>query len=339
MTNHSISSRKTLLLFLGVVFAHTLSAQALYDISDFLKRAGTSQLSYEFGLLKEPVLNTPEFTKLNFNYYQLIDSAGTRQVVAYDLGPELNELFSWGWEAIELEEFDSAVVIFNEVLAVKPDFSSALNGIGYANMLMGKLGDARDAFIKASLLNPIDYIAFWSLSTIYDKLQQHDSALLAISHAWVLNRNNPEIMKDFKRFATAAGKTCNDWNFSPQYQSSLEAGKVKVFYYKPWMGYAICKAFWQYEPRFADDRGIEGDVTYFQERECLNCLLTSMVTYEKEASEDTGLQGFKLAMQQKMAMEFILFELFLPENPDMAYMFDASRIEKLKSYLLKTRTF
>lgn len=324
-----------LLLFLLCSFS--ASTQSLLDLPDFLKIAGGSHIKYRFDALKNPVRSTHDASRINYSFYCLKDSLGKKEVVPFNVLPEVKELYDLGWEAIELEEPDTALVIFEEAITMDPGFSPAYTGKGYTLNQLGKPFAALEACSLAIALNPIDYIAYWTAATAWDKLNNPDSALNAICHAWILNRNHPEIVKDVKRFAEKGGLVLDNWVFNPQYSVLLNEGEVTVEYWKPWMGYAVCKAVWQYEPGFVPGRNIRGDEDYFRERECLACLLTSMNTFPKEANADSGLNGFKAAMENKMAAEFILFEIFLPEMPDMAYYLDSRRIVSLKQYILSMK--
>ncbi|HRZ42683.1 MAG TPA: tetratricopeptide repeat protein [Bacteroidales bacterium] len=324
-------------LVIFFVWSFSATSQPLLDLPDFLKIAGGSQIRYRFDALKSPVGSTHDASRINYSYYRLKDSLGRKEVVPFDVLPEVKELYDLGWEAIELEEPDTALAIFEEAITMDPNFSPAYTGKGYTLNLLGKPFDAIEACSVATAHNPIDYIAYWTAATAWDKLNNPDSALDAICHAWILNRNHPEIIRDVKRFAEKGGMVLDNWVFTPQYSVLLNEGEVVVSYWKPWMGYAVCKAVWQYEPGFVPGRNIKGDEDYFRERECLSCLLTSMNTFQKEANADPGLNGFKAAMGNKMASEFILFEIFLPEMPDMAYYLDPRRIASVKQYILSMK--
>ncbi|MFO7721591.1 MAG: hypothetical protein R6V49_00040, partial [Bacteroidales bacterium] len=117
------------------------------------------------------------------------------------------------------------------------------------------------------------------------------------------------------------------------YQLKRDGDRILVSYMSSWMGYAICKAVWAYEPAFASGRQLSGDLTMFQERECLSCLVTSMEGDKKEAASDESLMAFRTALQQKMALEFILFEIMMPDRPDMAHLLDEARMARMVEYI------
>jgi tetratricopeptide (TPR) repeat protein len=331
MPKSFLSSALLLMLYLSA------PAQQYYDIADFLKLAGSSTMHYNYEALKSPVKSTHDASRINFSTSRLVDSMGIRMVVPFDILPDVKELYDLGWESVDIGEPDSAVVIFSEALKLDSFFSPAYTGMGYAFNLLGKPDAAKEACKRAIALNPIDYIAWWTLATSWDKMNMPDSAIQAICHAWILNRNHPEIMKDVKRFAEKGGLVLDNWVFNPQYSVDQADDQINIAYWKPWMGYAICKTFWSHEPGFELQRKMTGDAAYFQERECLSCLLTSMGTFSTEADADSGLQGFKRAMQQKMASDFILFEIFLPENPDISYYMDQDRINQLIRYIISQK--
>lgn len=332
--------RKCLIMFFlpGILLSPLMMiAQPFYELSDFLKMAGGSERTYDFTLLQERIKDQVDHGNLNFNYYYQTDSAGKRVVNPWVLAPEVWELQEWAMEAMDQEMPDTAISIYEEILEKQPGYSPALVGIGIAWHSMGYYPLAKQFFLRAIDANPIDYTAFWSLARTYEAMKLNDSAQFAIIRAWILNRNSLEIGKDAERICSSSGGSFKHWNFTPQYKIVTREDRVVVQYQRSWMGYAICKAIWAYEPGFSSKREIPGSLTMFQERECLSCLLTSMEADKKEYASDQALQGFKLALQHKMAMEFILFEILLPANPDMAYLLDDARIAGLVDYVKLTR--
>jgi hypothetical protein len=314
-------------------------SQDFLDLSDFFKITGSSIKKYEFVTMKETIPPTIDLEKLNFNYYYLHDSAGVRMAKPFDISEDANELQELAWEALLMEEPDTAMVIFEEVLKLSPLYTPAMTGIGQSLQLMGNHRGAIHWYRKAFALNPIDYIACWSLGRAYHEVGSYDSAVTYLLHAWILNRNSPEIQKDLGRIAADYTSQLKNWNWVPQYRIVEQDGKVVVAYQPAWLGYALCQAVWLAEPGFSLSRQITSDYSMFRERECLSCLVNTMSSDEKEkgSSMDPGLIAFKTALEKRLALEFILFEILLPANPDMAFLLDDQRIPRLIAYLKMTR--
>ena len=326
-----------LLVMLSVLFTATVKGQAFLDVSGFLKIIGESQKQYRFSLLEEKVAGEVDPSNINFNHFYMDDSAGRRLVRPYTLSREAMELNELGWEAMMLEEPDSALVFYQEVLDIYPVFSPAITGMGQAWEQKGDKTKAIIYFRRAIEVNPIDYVAHWSLGRIYQKAGNSDSALHFLLQAMIFNRNITEIRRDIQKAIAPVGKNFNDWNFTPQYLLKEVDGNIDISYNAAWMGYAVCQAVWNYEPGFASSRNITGDIGMYRERECLSCLLTSMQGDKAETAKDEALKWFKVALQEKMTLEFILFEIVLPDKPDMAYFLDESRMSRMKEYIMKTR--
>jgi tetratricopeptide (TPR) repeat protein len=311
-----------------------MQAQSMYDIPDFLKITGGSRVRYEFSLMKDRISAESDPGRLNFNYYYRNDSM---KVLPFGIDFEATEHFELGWEALMMEEPDTAIIIFEEVLVMFPRYTPAISGIGQAYEQKGDVRKAVNYYREAFNSNPIDYIACWYLARGYHTLGVTDSAMNMILRAWVLNRNSLEIKRDVMNIFGFRGLVLHEWAFVPQYRFVREGEKVSVSYQPAWMGYAICKAVWAYEPGFAQGRQLTGDLSMFQERECLSCLVTSMENNKKETAADESLMAFRVALQQKLALEFILFEILLPSNPDMAHLLDEARMQKMIEYLKLVR--
>lgn len=326
-----------LVLLTGILIPSGMQGQDFYDIPGFLRKMGTSQNSYEFSILDGRIREMDDHTNLNFNYYYIDDSSGIKQVTPYVISREARELSELGWEALMIEEPDSALVFYSELLEMYPLYSPAITGKGQAWQIKGDLEKAVDQYRKAIQINPIDYLAYWHMAIAQDLKGEKDSAVHYILYAWILNRNSLSIKLDVDRFLKGAGKKFHDWFFVPQYVISKEKDKIHIEYHVAWMGYAVCQAVWTYEPGFAELRQIDGDKGMFRERECLSCLVTSMESDVIERDKDPALIAFRLSLKEKMALEFILFEIMLREKPDMALFLDDARVSRLINYITKTR--
>lgn len=324
-------------VFLFLLMSEPAHAQDFMDLKDFFKITGSSVKKYDFVTMKETIPPVAEPGKLNFNYYYLHDSAGVRTARPFDIGSEANELQELAWEALLMEEADTAMFIFEEVLKLSPMYTPAMTGVGQSLELMGDFRGAISWYRKAFALNPIDYIACWSLGRALHQVGSFDSATTYLIHAWILNRNSNDILRDLNRIAGGKNQKVNDWSWVPQYRISDQEGKVVVSYKPAWMGYALCQAVWNAEPGFSQSRDISGDRAMFRERECLSCLVNTMGSDETGAAPDPGLVAFRTALEKKLAMEFILFEILLPANPDMVFLLDDQRIQRLIAYVKITR--
>jgi tetratricopeptide (TPR) repeat protein len=311
--------------------------QPLMELKDFFDIIGKSSVIYDYQMITKPVAPPSVYDKLNFNHHKLVDSAGVRSVRPFQISFSALEHVELGWQAYMADEPETAIGIFKEVLDSFPEYTPAMSRIG--DVLKGeeRLDEAIHWYRKALAKNPIDYIAAWSLARTYEEAGKPDSAMVMLLHAWVLNRNNQHIQRELETVIEASGKQMKNWQFVPQYELDYQQDKVLLKYHEAWLGYAICQAVWDFEPGFAEQRNINGDVALFRERECLACLVSTMNAGKNDASTEPALNGFATALRNKMAFEFILFEILLPQNPDMAYILGPERTERLVEYLKITR--
>jgi len=311
-------------------------AQPLMELSEFLAIVSKSPRIYNFSTTTESLVVPEREGRLNFNYYRVVDSAGTRRPAPYEISQESFELAELGWQAFMAHEPETALEMFTEVLDSFPDYTPVMSKMAQVLEEMGEIGQAIYWYKKALQINPVDYIAAWSLALVYERRGENSDAVRFISHAWIMNRNHPQIRRDFARIAKTAGRTFSDWDFVPQYRIGEVQGKAEILYQPAWLGYAVCQAVWEFETGFIASRPIEGDPGMFRERECLACLVSTMRSDQRNTTEP-ALLGFEAALKNRMALEFILFEILLPDKPDMAYILDDARINKLIQYIRLTR--
>ncbi len=337
LRRHVRGHRPGVLVVLVMVLAGGLQAQPLMELKDFLNVVSKSPRIYQYETTNDPVVTANPYEKLNQNYFRLVDSAGVRFTRPYQISHTgiINE--ELGWQAYMADEPEIAMEIFQEILDSFPEYTPVMSKI--AHVVEDRLGGPEAAiewYRNALQINPIDYIAAWSLAQVYQRQQDHDNAVHWILYAWIMNRNHRHIRRDVEQIVTGAGYQFTDWDFIPQYQVSEVQGRINLVYQPAWLGYALCQAVWDFEPRFAEQRDIQGNKESFRQRECLACLLNTMRS-DKEGSPDLALLGYEHAMKNKMAFEFILFEILLTDKPDMAHLLDQGRIHQLIEYIKSTR--
>ena len=82
----------------------------------------------------------------------------------------INEAFAFGLEKLNKKEFKLALDIFNNILKVKPDNSSAYNNCGIAHYKLGDYQKAINSFEAALKIKPSFIEPLLSLVMIFKKL-------------------------------------------------------------------------------------------------------------------------------------------------------------------------
>lgn len=101
--------------------------------------------------------------------------------------PQALEIFEDATGDIALGDIDSAIAKYQECVRLDPRYFDAWHALGMALMKAGRFGEAIDAGLKATEINPNDQLAWSSLSIFYVKNGQVAEAEAAGAKARILS--------------------------------------------------------------------------------------------------------------------------------------------------------
>lgn len=218
-----------------------------------------------------------------------------------------------------------------------------------------KYDDAEDWYRLSINKNYIDYMAHWFLADILILKNQKKEALNEIILAHLLNRNNPRIIKSMKRIFSKNDYSFDEFVFNPQYKiDSISSTEYNIkFKNSTWMFYAMTKALRQYEPNYnGSKQKINLDVINLEKEALLGLIILYKKRIEdknnaendnKEDIEDEfnnlNIEAVKVteAFDNNLLGEFILYEIILPNYPNIILTFDDKMIANLVDYFLKNK--
>jgi len=201
--------------------------------------------------------------------------------------------------------------------------------------------------LSLALLNALDaqFPNHYEISRkLAHALSQTGKASLAyekITKAWLLNRNHSIIRSERLAMGTALGLSQEDWEWSPKVRVQKTTQGPLISFRPPntWLAYGLCEAVWEYEPGYAasminlSNRGIESI-------RATECLMNAMIAYVHDSNISQpipALEALKRAVEKQLTGAFILFELKLPNKPDLAYDLSPEELANLTTYLRTCR--
>lgn len=318
----------------------SVRGQKLHDPAEIFKILEISDISYNIEELKESIKSTDFSDHLNLNNVYRIQSDSGLFVYGYSLEDDAQQYFNKAEEYFTDKNLDSAIVYYEKVLDIQPNYYKVMTYIGQMNGSLGRLDDALAWYKKTIDANYIDYLAHYLIADIYKLKGDLDNAINEITIARILNRNNPRMAElQFKLYKEKKLKI-EDWYFNPQYKiAQKESGVVEVKMNIDWMGYALTKAVWEFEPGYKESMGVKkGTYSSLEDKEALLVLYSGLLNNGKKAiQKNTDFINLGKAIENDYLTEFILYEIVLPEHPEVAYQLQKEQIEKIKDYLLSTR--
>jgi len=318
----------------------SVRGQQLHHPAEIFKILEISNISYNIEDLKEAI-KSPDFSdKLNVNNVYRIESDSGLFVYDYSLEDSAQQYFNKAEEYFTNKNRDSAIVYYEKVLEKQPNYYKVMTYIGQMNGSLGRLDDALDWYKKTIEVNYIDYLAHYLIADIYKLKGDFDNAINEITIARILNRNNPRMAELQSKLYKEKKLKIEDGYFNPQYNiAQKESGVVEIKMNIDWMGYALTKAVWEFEPGYKESMGVEkGTYSSLEDKEALIVLYNGLLNNGKKTiQKNTDFINLVKAIENDYLTEFILYEIVLPEHPEVAYQLRKEQIENIKDYLLTIR--
>lgn len=327
--------KTTFIVFSLLLFSIQLYSQKVHSPAEIYKMMIDSKIRYGVSDLKDVIECKDYSTNLNSNFYYQVFKDNKILVNSY---PTNNSYYKRA-EDVFLSNPDSALYLYGLAYYADTSYYIALTNLGQMYERKGNVKKAMEYYKQAISKNHIDYMAHWFLADGYFATGDLPKAIDEITVAFILNRNNPRLKSAFERIYKQAKIKFEDWYFNPQIRLTKTPDQsVKLELGKHWMGYGMTKAFWEFEPGYQQSMGVDsGRISILEYRECLLCQYIGQQGNKVQFKKLPELKALNKAIEHKLLDEYILFELILPEHPDVAYRLPKQTIESIKNYIQKVR--
>jgi tetratricopeptide (TPR) repeat protein len=245
------------------------------------------------------------------------------------ISKEAAEIVTNGEAAFEKKEYDTALELYLKAQAMAPNYYFATTLIGDIYFFKGEYEKAISFFLKAIEQNFIDCDAHWFLADSYWKLGKKKETVRSLTIAHLLNVNHEQVKKGVLLYRKEAGKPWKDRTYEPRYALEKEGDTVKVKFAEEWIGYALVKALWAYEPGYAESMlgsaPKSGSVSTLEEKEAVVAGLAG----NKE------LEHIGKIIEDGYGNQFILYELFARRFPATIVLLPREEFMRLVEYVEK----
>jgi len=328
----------TLLLILTCI-THAVAQQKLHTPAEILKMMSDSKLMYEVKMLDKPVTCPDYSNKLNSqDSYRVYTDSGF-YTSRYEINDKARPLLDQAEAYFKSNNRYSALMYYRMALEADSTQYYILTYIGQMYDGQRDYTNSIEWYKKAISKNYIDYMAHWFLADAYFAIGEVDSAVDEIVIARILNRNNPRLADSMNRIFKKAKRNTNDWCFNPQIAINKgEGNRVIVEMSADWTAYAMAKALWNFEPGYKESMGVAPDnYSTIEEKECLFALLVGMENAKTSVKNNPQLMILKKATDNNHLEDYMLYEVFLPRSPQVAYQLSEQAIQSIKDYVLNVR--
>jgi tetratricopeptide (TPR) repeat protein len=311
--------------------------QQLHSPSEIMDIMEKSTLLYELHLLETEVPPVDYSLNLNtINCYREKTEEGF-STVSIKLTPDASKIKAEAEKAFREKRYREAREGYQKVLDLFPNYSKMRTYIGQTHALEGNGSKAMAAYKKAIEENPIDYLAHWFLARSYTTQEKEDKALEHYLNAHILNRNHISILREINDILVTKNLKLEDWQFTPQMEIvSEKKGEVAITFANEWLGYAITKAVWAYEPDYRKNMNEPENFSMAEEKEALISLYQGNLQ-NKGYEKLPPLLALHNSIENKSIDPYILYEIFLPQEPFIAYQLPDNAMKMIRDYILKSR--
>lgn len=338
--------KKILLAALVLICPYLSYSQQFHTSIEILKLLTDSKIKYGIATLEKPIeCNDYSDLLTNHDCFREKNESGF-EIKRYKMDEKTSTMLDKAEKYFQSYSIDSAMFYYNQIIEIDPSLSFVMTYIGQGYRIKEDYKKAIYWYKKAIETNYLDYMAHWFLANMYEMKGDLKEAVDEITIAHILNRNNPRLKTEMKSIFANAGREYIDWCFNPQFEmKKFKDDSIMISITREWVGYAMTKALWTYEPGYRESMGaVKGKFTMNEEKECLFVLITSLenIKENNKKQKDTiennpQFSVLKEAAYAKHIQEYIIYEILLPKDPSIAFQLPEENILEIKDYLLNYR--
>jgi tetratricopeptide (TPR) repeat protein len=334
--------KKLLFLILYVLFTQTYG-QIFKSPAEILKIIYDSPIVYELQPLENELKPKQNNGDVLTPIYYVSQTDSGAMVLKYQFSDENMNIYNKATEYFLVKNLDTALIYYKRLIELSPNISTYYDHMGAVLDLQNDTAGERACYQKAITINPFDGLAHGCLANLYYKQTKIDEALQEVVIAIILNRNDSWVVELFEKIFQAAHHKNELWAFNPQI--SIErtgVNKATVRFDERWVGYALAKAVWEYEPDYQSNikkkfNLTNGLLSFYKEKECLLNEINTLKEVGTDFQNDTQLQVLNTSYTSNMLDAYLLFDVLSPSNPLLVYYQSQVMMDMLKKYIIEVR--
>ncbi|MDP5170965.1 MAG: hypothetical protein NWR72_12025 [Bacteroidia bacterium] len=329
--------RTILTIGLMAIVSHTFS-QDLKSLREIFLIMEKSKLAYELDFNEDKQYPTYERKRLYNNYYLEIDEQGNRLFRTYEPDSAAAIPLTQAETYFGAQKIAEARGKYQEAYALDSSNFSTLTYIAQTYGIEGNWEMAEKYYLKALEKNPVDYMNHWFIADTYRNTDRQNLCLYHLILAHLYNRNHEAILQELTETLALSKIKVPDWTFSPKIEmAQVGREQISVQSSQEWLSYAIVKAVWEYEPGYRESYGVEeGQFTVLEEFEALAALLDG-VKANKKFGKTPMMKVLANSLDENNLVGFVIYEIFLPQYPNVAVQLSEGQMVKTASYFLQLR--
>jgi tetratricopeptide (TPR) repeat protein len=255
------------------------------------------------------------------------DSTGMKVMMEYEYSPVVMSHIRRGDSLFSLVKYSGAEAQYRKAWeSGNGYYHPALICIGNCHFAVGLYDSAAVYFKKVIGSNFMSYQAHWFLSDSYFYLDRVEEAYRELLTAHLLNINHVSLFRHLKKLRKMMGRPWKEWVIKPRYQITEKDGMIVISAEEEWLGYAMVKAVWRYEPGYMQSMsGYETEQVITSTMEEREALLAYLAT-----SQDERITGI---IEDGFVDEMIYYEIIAREHPVTLVMLEDETFSRIIEYV------
>ena len=305
----------------------------IHSPKEILELMEKSKLTYKIGNLKEEQLPPAEKPQQLSNQLHLYKTETGFAISEYELSPEAKIVLQKGEDFYAAGDYEAALKQYQDLYKLMPEYSQSLVLMGDIYYNMKQYDQAKAMLNKAIEMNFVSYNAHWFLADAEWELGNKEAAMQEITIAHLLNVGHESLRKKMLSYRRVMMRDWKDWDYLPKYHLSQKGNEISVDMDIEWLGYALVKALWKYEPGYAEKMSGKEYATqvvdFSEEKEAL---LSVLVPNEDNEKNLRWTQINKIA-KDGYVKEFIIYEIASRKAPLALVLLPREQFMRLVTYV------
>jgi tetratricopeptide (TPR) repeat protein len=271
------------------------------------------------------------------------ESSGKYSIILEEPKGRIREIFNQAGDELQKQNFQEVQKLYEEALAIDTNYFKSWTNLGDTYYLLGDFVKAEKMLKKAIEMNDIGYQEYFFLADVYDQMGKSGESIDAISHAFMLNKNNSNLLRALNRLLLKNGLRLREDRLEFPFQiRKTGISECEIQCRKGdglnWMAMANCMACWEMEPDF-HSRLQSADVWSEKVNMYKECLFNQGVMMDNRKKKgDTLTQQEELlrgALFDKYINAIVYWEILGGEIPQAVLLLPKDERERIVEYIKK----
>ena len=275
-------------------------------------------------------------------YYRIVHEDGQDSIIVEEPKGEIAAYFVKAMEALQKDDPKTARKLYKEALKKDPGYFKTWTNLGDTYYLLGNYKKAEKHLKKAIEMNDIGYQEYFFLADVYDKMGKTEQSIDAITYAFMLAKNNPNLQVVVQRILSKNGMKIREDRLQFPFQIVKISDKECEIRYREaegfkWMAMANCMACWTMEPEFRPNLDDAAAMVNSKIRMYKECLMNQAAQMDISKSE-----GVKLSKNEQLLLDALLanhmnaivfWEMLAGDLPEVILLLPKDQKDSIVQYI------